>query len=163
MDQGTLIVYYSYSGNTRRLAKAIQKKVGGELYELLPCQPYSEQYNQLLKRVKQEIREMSLQEIKGDPENLEGCRMIYVGTPNWCGKIAPPVVAFLREHDFSGKIVIPFCTHGGGGSGDIKSELEVLCPGARVCHGLAVYGGLNPDFMISDWLQKNDTSLMMEN
>lgn len=161
MDQRILIVYYSYSGNTRRLAKSIQKRVGGKLYELFPSQPYSEQYNQLMERVKQEFREKSLPEIKGDPENLEDCHMVYVGTPNWCGKIAPPVVTFLREHDFSGKIIIPFCTHGGGGSGNIKTEMEVLCPGARVCPGLAVCGGLNPDFMITNWIQKNESVLIM--
>lgn len=81
---------------------------------------------------------------------------------NWCGKIALPVVTFLKAHDFSGKMLIPFWTHGGGGSGDIKSEMEKSCPGARVCPELDVYVGLNSDYMITDWLQKNKSFLIIE-
>lgn len=53
-------------------------------------------------------------------------RIIFIGTPNWFKTFAPPVMSFLKQHDFTGKIVIPFCTHGGGGFGQIENYFELL-------------------------------------
>ncbi|MGQ9623133.1 MAG: flavodoxin [Candidatus Caldatribacteriaceae bacterium] len=65
--------------------------------------------------------------------------VVFIGSPNWWGTIAPPVTAFLAECDFSGKTLVPFITHGGGSEGKTLEDIRKLCPQARILEGLAIY------------------------
>ena len=65
---------------------------------------------------------------------------VFIGSPNWLKTFAPPVLSFLRATDLSDKIVIPFCTHGGGGFGNMIEEYQRECGASRVMPGLAVKG-----------------------
>ena len=68
-----------------------------------------------------------------------------------------PIVSFLEEYDFSGKTILPFCSHGGGGLGRSVSDITKLVPNARVGSGLAIHysGGLDLDSKIKKWLEEN--------
>lgn len=72
-----------------------------------------------------------------------------------------PVLTFLEKYDFSGKTVIPFCTHEGSGMGDSVSYIRRCCPGVRVLDGLAVYGSRcdRADQAIRAWLQKTESAM----
>ena len=52
-----------------------------------------------------------------------------------------PVFTFLEHFDFSGKTILPFCTHEGSGLGRSERDIKRLCPGASVKPGLALHGG----------------------
>ena len=67
--------------------------------------------------------------------------VIFVGTPNWWSTMAPPVLTFLSSCDFSGKTVIPFVTHGGGGMARCESDMRKACPAAAFGRGGAFSGG----------------------
>jgi flavodoxin len=67
--------------------------------------------------------------LKFGDEPIDDYNTIFIGSPNWFRTLAPPVMSFLRKHDFSGKTVMPFCTHGGGGF------VSILLP----CHFQFVY------------------------
>lgn len=65
---------------------------------------------------------------------------VFIGSPNWLKTFAPPVLSFLRATDLSGKTIIPFCTHGGGGFGNMIEEYQRECGASHVMPGLATKG-----------------------
>lgn len=83
---------------------------------------------------------------------IDDYKIIFIGTPNWFKTIAPPVVSFLRQHDFTSKIVIPFCTHGGGGFGQIENDISKECPKSIILPGIAVNGAVTPE-EVTNWLE----------
>ena len=82
--------------------------------------------------------------------------VVFLGYPNWWGTMPMPVFAFLEAYDFSGKTVLPFCTHEGSGLGHSESDIKKLCPTARVAKGLAIQGGnvQKAESAIASWLQE---------
>ena len=73
-------------------------------------------------------------------KNIGKFDLIFIGSPNWYSTIAPPVVTFLSEYDFSGKRVIPFISHGGGGKARCITDLKKMIPEATVLKEIVVYG-----------------------
>ncbi|MCS7175575.1 flavodoxin [Pseudothermotoga sp.] len=152
----TLIVYYSWSGNTRTVAKLIQEMLGCDLVELQPEEPYPNSYEATVEQAKREIRTGHKPTLRTKIEHIELYDVIFVGSPNWWGTIAPPVMSFLKQYDLSGKIVIPFCTHGGGGKQRVIETIKSVCPNSKVLKEFVTYGGRNKDLKekISIWLSE---------
>lgn len=133
IDGKTLVVYFSATGNTERVAKVIAETTGGELFELVPVTPYTDEdlkYNDDNSRVSQEYANESLRNVElvadsiDDWQNVE---KIYLGYPVWLGIAAWPVNTFVEANDFAGKTVIPFCTSASSGlgeSGKLVAELS---------------------------------------
>lgn len=90
-------------------------------------------------------------------ENMEQYDTIILGYPNWWASIPMPIASFLEEYDFTGKTIIPFCSHGGGRFGQSLTAIAKLVPGAVIGEGLSVHysgdSGLNDE--ISEWLSRN--------
>jgi len=140
MNDTRLIAYYSRSGNTRRIAKIIHQILGGTLHEILPEIPYPASYHQTLDRAKREIRSDIKPPLQSTLEQIETFNPIFIGSPNWWSTIAPPVASFLTQFDLSGKTIIPFCTHGGGGLNNIAKDIAKLCPRSNLLNSFVVYG-----------------------
>jgi flavodoxin len=89
---------------------------------------------------------------------LVRCIVIYIGYPNWYGTMPMAVFSFLESYDFSGKTIIPYCTHEGSGVGSSERDIKKLCPNAKVLSGLAIRGGSvdRADKDIANWLKKFD-------
>ena len=117
-----LVVYYSLFKSTENLALEIAVQTGGILRELNPDPNYSFNYNTAAKEVRNEISRGFCPKLRSGNEPIEGYQTIFIASPNWFKTFAPPVLSFLRQHIFTGKIIIPFCTHGGGGFGQIESR-----------------------------------------
>ncbi|ACI19752.1 flavodoxin [Dictyoglomus thermophilum] len=151
-----LIIYYSWSGNTRKIAHIIQKEVGGDMVEIIPENPYPSSYNATVEQAKKEIKMDYKPPIKTKIEDIEKYDIIFVGTPNWWSTIAPPVATFLTQHNLLGKTIIPFITHGGGGQGRVVSDIKRLCPESKVLEPLSIYEGGSTDLRekILEWLKK---------
>lgn len=154
MSKNILIVYYSHSANTRKLAKLIEQETGGTLCELLPEKAYPVDYNTVVEQAKKEIQAGFRPELKTEVKDLASYDTVFVGTPNWWSTIAPPVATFLGSCDLSGKNVVPFCTHGGGGSGHIEAMVKKFCPDSTMLPLLSVYGGTAKDSQVESWLKK---------
>ncbi len=135
-----LIAYFSYSGNTQEIALKINEMVGGVLFRIEPAKKYPESYQDVLKVGKDEIIRKYRPPLKKKLENIEKFDVIFIGSPNWCKTIAPPVVTFLSVHSFSGKRVIPFISHGGGGKDSCVTDLKKMIPKATVLEAIVVYG-----------------------
>ena len=133
----TWIVYYSYSGITRRLAEEIALLTEGQLLELLPIQPYSFSYHTAVKEIRQQIEKGVCPALTPYADAVRQAERVFIGSPNWLKTFAPPVLTFLRAMDWKGKEVIPFCTHGGGGFGRMQEDMRNACAGAVLREGLA--------------------------
>ncbi len=89
---------------------------------------------------------------------MDSYDVIYIGYPNWYGTMPMAVFAFLEAYDFSGKTIVPFCTHEGSGLGGSERDIQKLCPTAEVLPGLAIQGGSveRADKDVTNWLKKLD-------
>jgi len=154
MKGNILIAYYSWSGNIRKIAGQIQHATEGVLYEIRPQIPYSQQYDDVVEQAKQEIRDGHRPALQEGPDGMDMFDTIFIGSPNWWSSPAPPVVSFLAGHNFSGKIMIPFCSHGGGGKASVLRDIADLCTGAIVKEGIAVYGDQMSWQDLSTWLER---------
>jgi flavodoxin len=94
--------------------------------------------------------------LKTKIDHVEAYDTIFVGSPNWWDTIAPPVATFLSENDLSGKTIVPFCTHGGGGLGSISEDIAELCPQSTMLNSFEIYGsgGRDAQARVSAWLSK---------
>lgn len=135
-----LIAYYSWGGNTRFAAEQIQKLTGGTLFEIKPAKAYPSDYRACVNQARKECREEVRPELAAKVADFAKYDIIFVGTPNWWSTMAPPVRSFLAEYDFSGKTVIPFVTHGGGGMANCERDMRKVCPKAKFAGGGAFSG-----------------------
>jgi flavodoxin len=135
-----LIVYFSRSGNTRKIADLIHQEVGGTIHEIQPEVPYPSSYDAVVDQAEKEIQAGYKPALQSTLDQIESFDTIFVGSPNWWNTIAPPVATFLSEYDFSGKTIVPFCTHGGGGLGRIGKDIAKLCPQSTILSSFEIYG-----------------------
>lgn len=149
-----LVVYYSYSGITRRLAEDIALITDGNLRELKPQKPYSFSYNTAVKEAREEIEKGYCPPLLQGAEAIENTDVIFIGSPNWLKTFAPPVLSFLRAVDLSGKTIIPFCTHGGGGFGRMIEDYKKECKNSTIKDGIALRGDYSFD-ELRKWLDIN--------
>ena len=149
-----LVAYFSRSGNTRRIANLIHQQVGGTLHEIQPEEPYPDSYNATVDQAKKEIKAGYKPALRSTLDHIESYDTVFIGSPNGWNTIAPPVATFLSENDLSGKIIVPFCTHGGGGLGRIGKDIARLCPQSTVLSSLEIYGsgGGTAQARVSAWL-----------
>lgn len=127
-----LVVYFSATGNTEQAATYIADLTGGDLFELEPVDPYSDEdlnYNNEDSRVSQEYENESLRHVElvaDTVENWDSYDTVFIGYPIWWGIAAWPVDTFVEANDFTGKTVIPFATSASsdlGESGQLLAEL----------------------------------------
>lgn len=135
-----LVVYYSWSGNTRQMANYIKEATGADVFELVPQKAYTKDYNQCCDDAKREIKAGYKPALKAMPQDVSKYDVIFVGSPCWWSTIAPPVYTFLTSFDLSGKTIVPFMTHGGSGFGKTISDLKKYCPKSTFLDGKAIYG-----------------------
>lgn len=167
----TLIAYFSrkgnnYSGgsivnlavgNTQIAAGKIQALAGGDLFRIETVKTYPEDYTETTEVARDELRRSFRPELTEKPDDLDSYDVICLGYPNWWGTMPMAVCTFLESYDFSGKKIVPFCTHEGSGIGVSERDIKRLCPGAEILPGLAIRGGSvnDADKEISGWLKKN--------
>ena len=129
---GTLVVYFSATGNTEEAAGYIASLTGGDLFELEPVEPYTSEdlnYSDDNSRVSLEYADESLREVElvaDTVENWDDYDTVFIGYPIWWGIAAWPVDNFIEANDFTGKTVIPFCTSASSGlgqSGELLAEM----------------------------------------
>jgi flavodoxin len=134
----TLIAYYSRSGNTGIAAKIIHELAGGDMFRIDTVKSYPSDYYETTDMAKEELRQNARPSIVNPPADISKYSTVYLGFPNWWSTMPMAVWTFLEMYDWSGKTIVPFCTHGGGGPGHCEKDIASLCPGARVHHALSI-------------------------
>lgn len=147
----TLVVFYSYSSTTKKLAEDIALITDGDIRELIPVTPYSFTYNGATKEARSEIERGYCPKLLSGNEPINHYDYIFIGSPNWFKSFAPPILSFLRSVDLNGKTIIPFCTHGGGGFGQIESNIEKECPNSKLLKGFEATSNYE-DQDVLDWI-----------
>ncbi len=128
----TLVVYFSGSGNTKRVAEDIAAATGGTLFELVPVTPYTSadlSWTTSGSRVNREHDDEALRDITlvtTTPENFDEYDTVFIGYPIWWGIAAWPVNNFVKNNDFTGKTVIPFATSASSGMGQSGTLLAEM-------------------------------------
>ncbi len=153
-EGGTLIAYFSWSGNTEKMAQTIQEEIGGDLFQIEPAVPYTDDYDALLDIAQQEQADNARPELAAQVENWDSYEAVFVGFPNWWSDAPMAVYTFLESYDFSGKTLIPFNTSASGGFGRSLSGIEESAAGADILEGLALTEGEleNVQSEVSGWL-----------
>lgn len=146
-------------GNTAIIGKMIASKTGGDIFEIKVVKDeYPEDHMKMIEYAKQEKNNNKRPAIAGKIENFKDYDVIFIGYPNWWADMPMPVYTFLESYDFSGKTVIPFCTHEGSGLSGTESNVKTVTK-ADVKKGLAIYGHVaqnsrtEADKKVSQWLK----------
>ncbi len=164
----TLIAYYSRrgqnyvggsivdlkEGNTEVVAKKIQAQTGGDLFKIDTINSYPVDYNETTRVAQKELSNNARPELTDSIDNFDDYEIIYLGYPNWWGTFPMAVFTFLESYNFSGKLIIPFCTHEGSGLGGSVSDIKRLCPDAEIAKPIAIRGGSvhGADKTIENWI-----------
>ena len=101
--------------------------------------------------------EQTRPELANHVEDMEEYDIIILGYPNWWASIPMPIASFLEEYDFTGKTIIPFCSHGGGRFGQSLTAISKLAPDAVMGEALSVHysGGSGLPDDVEEWLRTN--------
>jgi flavodoxin len=144
-------------GNTELAAGIIRRLTGGDSFKIETAKAYPASYEETTRVAQLEQGRNARPEIIGLVDGMEKYDIILLGYPNWWGTMPMPVFAFLEAYDFSGKTIVPFCTHEGSGLGRSESDIRKLCPGAKLAKGLSIQGGSvqKAESVISAWLRES--------
>lgn len=151
----TLIVYFSWSGNTRAVANTIRELTGYDIVEIEVEEPYSSVYNEVTVRARQELDNDIRPALVTRIKNIDEYDTLIVGTPIWSSRLAPPVKSFLAMYDLAGKKIAPFCTHGGSGTAQSVNNIRSVCPDSEILQSLAISGNRSESARndVIRWLQ----------
>ena len=152
----TLVVYFSASGSTKAVAETIADELGADIFELVPTQPYSsDDLNWTVSgsRVNREHDNEALRDIaltQTTPANWDEYDTVFIGYPIWWGIAAWPVNNFVKDNDFTGKTVIPFCTSASSGLGQSGDLLENMANGGTWLTGQRFSSGASAS-SVREW------------
>lgn len=151
-NEKILVVYYSRTGeeyglgnitegNTAIIAKFIAQKLGAGMFEIKPVTPYPDNYEECKKVASREKATKARPPFIGNVD-ISGYDIIFCGYPIWYGDAPQIVYTFLEGHDFSGKKIVPFCTHGGSGLSSTDQNIALTCPTAKILQGFEIHGSI---------------------
>lgn len=127
-------------GNTEIIANKIKEFTNGDIFQIRTPNPYPDDYRKTVEIAKEELNNDLRPELAEMLDSINDYDTIYVGYPNWCGTMPMAVFKFLESYDFSGKTIVPFCTHEGSGFGGSIYDIQRLCPDSKILEGIAVRG-----------------------
>ena len=154
-----LVVYFSWSGNTEKLANLIHDKVGGDIVKIVPTVAYPTVYEELADYAKDE-RDQDKRPAYNDLNvNMDDYKVVFVGYPIWWYTLPMIMYTFFDNNDFAGKTIVPFNTHLGSGDGGTYDKIKEFEPNATVLKGLPISGSdMNNDQSerVENWLKDLD-------
>lgn len=153
----TLVAYFSWSGNTRYIAQQIAARIDADVVELELVEPYSSDYSTVLDEAQRDQAAQARPELATRVDDMDAYGTVLLGYPNWWASIPMPIASFLESYDFSGKLIVPFCSHGGGRLGQSASAIAKLAPQASMGTPLSVHyqGGGTLGSDIDAWIAQN--------
>lgn len=150
-----LIAYFTHTGNTELAAWQIQAAVGGQLFAIRTAVPYPQDGRECGKIAKQELAVNERPQLASNLADISQYDTIFIGYPIWYGTAPMAVRTFLESHDFTGKVLVPFCTSKKSGIEQSRSDIAASLPQADMTGGLALQdiGTGKMQRLISSWLE----------
>lgn len=165
-DDRFLVVYFSCTNTTKGIAEQITEIINGECYRIMPEVAYTTDdlnYNNSSSRGNREQNDPSARpSINGKIENLSDYDVIFLGYPIWWGKAPKIIFTFLESYDFSGKIIVPFCTSHSSGIGSSDTDLHALATQAVWKQGQRFSGNTTKE-NIMNWIESMELNLNQSN
>lgn len=153
----TIIIYYSYGGNTQRIADMLKKELNCDAAEIETVNPYTGSYDSVVDQGQKEVESGFMPKIHPLNINLAEYDNVILGAPVWWYTFAPAMKRFLYDTDLSGKTVYPFATNGGW-LGHTFQDFVKECPRAQVMQGCNIRFNedklLTPESDIMTWIKK---------
>lgn len=163
VNNKVLIAYFSATGRTKNVAETISEVTGGNLYEIVPTTPYSQQdlnYNNNNSRANIEQGDPNSRPgINGVVEAMDEYDVVFIGYPIWHGQAPRIISTFIESYDFSGKKIIPFCTSSSSGIGSSDTNLHSLASDAEWLAGRRLSSNVTREDVTS-WLGEIDLSIV---
>lgn len=170
MSRNVLIAYFSHEGeayaagkiitlkigNTRVAAEMTAEMTGADLHRIETIQSYPFDYMETIEIAQKEQKQNARPKLQETNLDMASYDTIILGYPNWWGTMPMAVFTFLEQYDFSGKTILPFCTHEGSGMGHSESDIKKLCSDAKLGQGLAITGNRvnKAQKDIENWLKR---------
>ena len=136
--QKMLILYYSETGTTKVVAEELQKQTGADIECIEAVEPYSGNFQETIQRGQREMQSGEYPVLKPLTKKIADYDIIFLGYPIWFGTYANPIVTLVKEQDFAGKDIIPFCTFGSGGLNTSSEALRKALPKAKILEGYGI-------------------------
>lgn len=151
-----LVTYFSHSGNTKVIAEKINSILNGDLFEIKTEDTYPAKYNLVVDQAKKEFIAQYRPKLINHIENFNEYDVIIIGYPMWWYTCPMAIFTFLESYDFSGKVILPFCTHEGSELSSSVEDIKKCVPSAIIKEGLAIRGSKisDSDKLIHSWIQK---------
>lgn len=149
-----------FVGNAEYLARMAAEATGGDLFLIQTEETYPSDYRETTNVASDEQEDNARPALASHMENMDQYDTIVLIYPNWWGTLPQPLFTFLEEYDFSGKIILPLCTHEGSRMGSSERVIAELCPDATLLTGLAVRGAnaSSAQSDVEEWL--NDSGIV---
>ena len=136
--QKALVLYYSETGPTKAVAQEIQAQTGADIEAIEAVEPYSGNFQETIQRSGRERESGEMPALKPLKKKIADYDIIFLGYPIWFGTYALSIVTLVKEQDFAGKTVVPFCTFGSGGLNTSTADLKKALPKANIVAGYGV-------------------------
>ena len=136
--QKKLVLYYSETGTTKAVAEELQKQTGADIEAIEAVNPYSGNFQETIQRSGRERESGETPALKPLKKKLADYDVIFLGYPIWFGTYAMPVTTLVKDNDFAGKTIVPFCTFGSGGLNTSSDALAKALPKAKIAVGYGV-------------------------
>ena len=136
--QKCLVLYYSETGTTKTVAQELQKQLGADIESIEAVVPYSGNFQETIQRGQREMQSGENPALKPLKKKIADYDVVFLGYPIWFGTYAMPIVTLVKENDFAGKTVVPFCTFGSGGLNTSTDALKKALPKAKIVKGYGV-------------------------
>ena len=167
----TLIAYFSRAdenyfggamryikvGNTETVVNGMKEMIDADSFKIEMKDPYSPVYMTCIEEAKKDLRADARPELTDCLDSIDDYDTVILAYPNYWGTMPMAVCTFLERYDFTGKTILPRCTHEGSGMGSSESHIRKLAPGAAVKNGLSVRGSSAADSgeAVKRWLAGN--------
>lgn len=136
--QKMLVLYYSETGTTKTVAEELQKQLNADIESIEAVEPYSGNFQETIQRGQREMQSGEWPAIKPIQKKIADYDIIFLGYPIWFGTYANPIVTLVKENDFAGKTIVPFCSFGSGGLNTSTDALKKALPKATIKEGYGV-------------------------
>ena len=136
--QKKLVLYYSETGSTKAVAEELQKQLGADIESIETVKPYTGNFQETIQRGQQEMQSGEMPALKPLKKKIADYDVIFLGYPIWFGTYANPIATLVKENDFAGKTIVPFCTFGSGGLNTSTDALRKALPKAKIVDGYGV-------------------------
>lgn len=144
-------------GNTEIAVGKIRELIDADVFKIEMVKPYSKTYKGCIDEARADLRAKARPELVSMPESIDPYDTVILAYPNYWGTMPMAVFTFLENFDFTGKTILPLCTHEGSGMGASERDIRSVCRGVKVQNGLPIRGSNVEESkpQIEIWLRSN--------